>query len=177
MTGPYQVAIYISSLACLVLGFFIANAHLKFEIALIQQEDKLIRADLTELKKITKEVRDLEKKRETLKSKLEIIDTLKKRKIGPVRVLDDLNISVPEKSWLVEVRDKGGVLRIDGLALDNQTIADFVKKLEKSEYFVRVDLLEARQEEVRGVKMKKFVVSAKFSYGGSAIINDGGGNT
>lgn len=170
--GHFQIALFIFSVACLGMGFYTATAYISYQSEFVAQQDTLYRAQLSDLKKITKEVRGLEKKREMLKRKIEIIEALKSRKIGPVHVLDDLNIAVPEKSWLLEVRDKGGVLRIDGLALDNQTIADFIKRLEKSEYFIRVDLLEARQEEVRGVKMKRFAVSAKINYGGTTLLGE-----
>ncbi|MDZ4786090.1 MAG: PilN domain-containing protein [bacterium] len=172
--GNYQLALYFLSVVCLIFGFWCANSFLKYNLELIVQEDKLLRAQLMELKKVTKEVRDLEKKRETLKSKLEIIDSLKNRKIGPVKMLDDLNLSVPEKSWIVEMRDKDSVLRIDGMALDNQTIADLIKQLEKSNYFIRVDLLEARQEEWQGVKMKRFAISAQINYGGPTSVKEEG---
>jgi type IV pilus assembly protein PilN len=161
----FQVAIFALSLAIVIIFGWTYAAHLDYDIAYLKQSDSILRAHLSELKKQTKTVRDLEKKREVLRSKLAVIDDLKKRKVGPVKVLDQLNSAIPEKSWLLEVRDKGGVLRIDGLALDNQTIADFINQLEKSALFQRVDLLEARQEEVRGVKMKHFAVSAKITYG------------
>lgn len=161
----FQVAIFVLSLAVVIIFGWTYAAHLDYEIAYLKQSDSILRSHLTDLKKQTKTVRDLEKKREVLKNKLFVIDDLKNRKVGPVKVLDQLNSAIPEKSWLLEIRDKGGTLRIDGLALDNQTIADFIKQLEKSELFKRVDLLEARQEEVRGVKMKHFAVSAKITYG------------
>ncbi len=161
----FQVAIFCLSVSILIVLGWTYSAHLDYEVAYLRQSDGIIRAQLADLKKQTKTVRDLEKKREALRSKLSVIDDLKKRKVGPVKVLDQLNSAIPEKSWLLEVRDKGGTLRIDGLALDNQTIADFIKELEKSDLFKRVDLLEARQEDIRGVKMKHFAVSAKILYG------------
>ncbi len=172
--GPFQAALYLLTTACVIVGVFVANSHLNFDTELIAQEDKLLRAQLMELKTITKEVRGLEKKRETLKRKLEIIEDLKKKKIGPVRVLDDLSLAIPEKSWVLEMRDKESLLRVDGLALDNQTIADFIKQLEKSSYFIRVDLLEARQETWQGVKMKRFAISAKIDLGGESGSKAGG---
>jgi len=163
-SAHFQIAIFVLAIASTILFCWTYSGHLDYSLAYSKQADSILRNQLTELKKETKTVRDLEKKREALKAKLRVIEDLKARKIGPVRILDDLNSAIPEKSWLIEVKDKNGILRIDGIALDNQTIADFVKQLQKSPYFPRVDLLEARQEEVRGVKMKRFAISAKISY-------------
>jgi type IV pilus assembly protein PilN len=171
LSAHFQVAVFFLSLVSIIVICWTYTSFLDFNIAYIKQAELALREQLTELKKETRTVRDLEKKREVLKSKLGVIRELKARKIGPVKLLDDLGKSVPEKSWLLEIRDKGGVLRIDGLALDNVTIADFTKQLEKSIYFKRVDLLEVRQEEVRGVKMKRFSISAKISYSGATNEN------
>lgn len=169
LSAHFQVAIFFLSLASVIVICWTFTAFLDFNIAYVKQAEVALREQLAELKRETRTVRDLEKKREILKNKLGVIKDLKARKIGPVKLLDDLGKSIPEKSWLLEIRDKGGLLRIDGLALDNVTIADFTKQLEKSTYFKRVDLLEVRQEEVRGVKMKRFSISAKISYSGDSI--------
>ena len=118
------------------------------------------------LQETTKEVHDLEKKKKELADKTTVISVLKKSKMGPVRVLDDLNTALPDKSWIVDLKESGGLVRISGLALDNQTIAAFMKALEASEYFQKVDLGESRQDDREGVKIKSYTLQSKISYAG-----------
>lgn len=165
-----QLVLFGVSLVVIVLSFVIFSHNLGYDTQLLTREQEMLRDELVSLKETTREVRGLEKKRETLKRKIDIIQTLKKRKTGPVRVLDDFNISLPEKSWITELRENSSVLRIVGLALDNQTIADLMKELQSSPYFIKVDLVETRQVTWRNVKMKRFTLSAKVTYSGEGDI-------
>ncbi|RMD85622.1 MAG: hypothetical protein D6808_04875 [Candidatus Dadabacteria bacterium] len=162
----FQVAAFLLSLLSLFLAFYLASNSLAYKTKLYEAEKKIFSEQISSLRKVTKEVRDLEKKRDILKNKIEVIATLRKQKTGPVRILDDLNQALPSKSWLTGVSERGGVMSIVGLALDNQTIADFMKELEKSNFFLQVDLLEARQVSWNRVKMKKFTLSAVVDYAG-----------
>ena len=122
---------------------------------------------LVDLRKKTKVVENLEKKRDELNSKLSVIAELKQNKLGPVRILDDLNTALPGKAWISSVEEKGQGMEISGHALDNQTIALFMKDLEQSNYFKKVDLVETKQAENQGAKVKSFTLLADISYSGN----------
>jgi Tfp pilus assembly protein PilN len=57
---------------------------------------------------------------------------------------------------------------IDGIALDNKTVADFIDNLESlsklndptSQMYEKVRLNKLQQEEIRSLNMKKFEISA-----------------
>ena len=70
---------------------------------------------------------------------------MRKSKIGPVRVLDELNIAVPSQVWLRQLEEKGNIARIKGRALGNDAIAQFMRNLDNSDYFDSVDLVESQQ--------------------------------
>lgn len=118
-------------------------------------------ARLAKLETQTKQVDDLEKKRNLLKEKLTTIATLKIKKHGPVHVLDDLNNAIPEKAWITELRDKNGQLEISGVALDNQTIAQFMANLGNFGSFDRdkVDLVQSFEFQQDNVKLKQFTLA------------------
>ncbi|HVM94913.1 MAG TPA: PilN domain-containing protein [Candidatus Acidoferrales bacterium] len=135
-----------------------------------------LQAQVAKLESQAKEVKDLDKKRTDLKAKLKIIDDLKRKRVGPVRILEDLGSASPEKLWLVEFSDIGGNATITGMALDNQTIAEFMRSLQSSKYFYDVDLVETAQTESvhaavpanpqpgGGSSFKKFIVKARLDY-------------
>jgi type IV pilus assembly protein PilN len=132
----------------------------------MNSEAAKLERQLAALQETTKEVRELDKKRTELNDKLVVIATLKRNKAGPVRVMDDLNMSLPERAWLTEFREGAGTLRMIGTALDNQTIATYMKDLQASDYFTAVDLVETKQIESKGVKIKNFTLDAKITYTG-----------
>lgn len=122
-----------------------------------------------------REVRDLERKRIELNAKLQVIEDLKHRRVGPVRVLEDLGGATPQKLWLVNFTEVGAQATITGMGLDNQTIAMFMRQLQTSKYFYDVDLVETAQSEPqRGAPgsdttaaFKKFIIKAKLDYLGA----------
>lgn len=163
-----QVGLYLGSI---VIGAVICALMYRSSATEVEQltreTDELSRT-LTQLQETTTEVRNLESKRAELNSKLAVIATLKRSKAGPVRVLDDLNSALPERSWLQEIREVGGKLRLTGLALDNQTIAAFMKDLETSDFFDGIELVETRQHEREGVKISSFTLDTSVRYAGAA---------
>lgn len=135
-----------------------------------ESQVSLLEAQLAKLKVVTNEVRELSSKKQSLNEKIAVMAALRKKKAGPVRVMDDLNLSVPDKSWISDIKEaEGGMLKISGFALDNQTIAGFMKSLEASDYFSNVDLVETKQALVKGVGIKEFILQSKINYLGKLI--------
>jgi type IV pilus assembly protein PilN len=144
------------------------------KIARLDGEMDQLQAEVAKLETQTKEVKELDKKRADLKAKLKIIEDLKLKRVGPVRILEDLGTAAPEKLWLVDFADVAGAATITGMALDNQTIAEFMRSLQGSKYFYEVDLVETSQSEPArslvpnvlpsGAAFKKFIVKARLDY-------------
>jgi len=165
-TAIYWLIGYLASLLVCGLVLFLLNSSIVSSIKELRNRAETLDAQLAKLKIVTKEVRNLETKKEELRDKLAVIAVLKRNKTGPVRVMDDLNLALPERAWLTNVKEKDGLLRIQGMALDNQTIAAFMKGLEGSEYFSDVDLVETKQVEWKKARIKEFILQTKVNYAG-----------
>jgi len=98
-----------------------------------------------------------------LQEKLNVINTLRKEKGTPAKVLDELSIDKPDKIQLESVKKVGTKLGIDGIALDDETIANFMTNLRKSKLFRNVDLIVSQQVEVSKIKLKKFSLSCEIT--------------
>ncbi|MBI2090629.1 MAG: PilN domain-containing protein [Deltaproteobacteria bacterium] len=123
-----------------------------------------LRQELGALDAKAKGVGEMEKKVADLKDKLKVIDTLNKKKTGPVRVMESLSAAMPARLWLTQFREASGNATIDGLAVDNQTIAEFMKALANSVYFNNVELVETAQTELEGVPLKRFSLNSRIIY-------------
>jgi type IV pilus assembly protein PilN len=156
------------AIAC-VLALIIVIAELMSRRRLNEAEHttEMYKTQLAELDRKHKEAMRLEKRRDELRAKLKTIDVLERQRTGPVRVLEDLSDSTPEKLWLTEMREAGGSVSLLGRGLDNQTIAVFMEKLEESPYFNQVDLVETKQVEDGKAKLKEFSIRASVLYAGS----------
>jgi type IV pilus assembly protein PilN len=127
------------------------------ELAATRQEIAAMEAE-------AKEVTELQKKVGDLKQKVKVIEDLRKKKVGPVRVMETLSAATPPRLWLTEFKETSGNLSMNGIAVDNQTVADFLKALSGSEYFKNVELVETSQTEQDKLLLKKFAVRSRLVY-------------
>jgi type IV pilus assembly protein PilN len=156
--------------AVALVGVLLA-AELTSRIRLVPIRSQMARltTEVAALEEKTKELNALEAQRGELEEKLKTIATLEARKVGPVQVLANLGDAAPDALWLLEFTESGGLGTVSGLALDNQTIATFMRNLGSSPYFSNVDLVEATQSEQDGVPLKRFIVNARLSYTGKPL--------
>jgi type IV pilus assembly protein PilN len=120
------------------------------------------RAEITKYKSLTTEVNKAKEEQKMLQNRLDIIDSLRKDKARAAKVLDELSINKLEKMQLESLKKEGSKLGIEGIALDDETIANFMTNLRKSKLFKNVDLIVSEQVEQSKIKMKKFILSCEI---------------
>ena len=134
---------YVASVVGLAVLFIILQTSVASEVASVRDEVETLTSKLSDLKRVTQEVRDLEKEKQELDNITATVARLKLSQVGPVRVMDDLNVAVPTRGWMHEVDEKAGVMRITGLTLNDHDVVKFMKSLETSNFFESVDLVES----------------------------------
>ena len=133
------------------------------EVEILVKRKGFLEVQATKLREKTKLVDMLEKNKKILAEKLMTIAKLKAKKQGPVRVLDDLTRIIPERAWFTGVEQKGEQIEFKGIALDNQTVAQFMDNLKRSKYFHGEDLRVSKQYVRDGVKLQQFHVLARLT--------------
>ena len=132
-----------------------------------EKEDTLVQISNTKkeinyYKSLTTEVDKAKEAQKTLQDKLNIINSLRKEKASPAKVLEELSMGKPEKIQLESLKKEGARLGIEGIALDDETIANFMTNLRKSKLFRNVDLIVSEQIEQSKIKLKKFILSCEI---------------
>jgi type IV pilus assembly protein PilN len=162
-TTRQQVSIFILTI-CLVLvilgGIQFYQYRQKKEL---RENIEYVQKELKELEKKVGEVERYKEAKKELETKLQIIDQLQKGKMLVLHLLDGLGETIPEKMWLEELGFKGGKLSLEGYAVDNETIAAFMKQLERTKSFRTVELVLTEKKEVEGVGMKHFSLVAALA--------------
>ncbi len=141
------------------------------QVSDMSAKNKQLEDDIANLKSIVARVDEIDTLKQELQRKLDVIGQLKSNKTGPVHMLDELSNATPEKLTLSELQENGGRLTLEGYAVNNEIISQFLSNLEQSEWFDEVFLIEIDQDEKNGHKIKQFSVTARL-----VVPNGGGGD-
>ena len=88
--------------------------------------------ELALYKKKNDEINEIRKKLKDLEMRQNVIEDLEKQRFEPVHIMEELTDKiVPERMWLTRLNIGGNQMDIDGIALDNKTVADFIDNLER----------------------------------------------
>ncbi|MBI4746422.1 MAG: PilN domain-containing protein [Deltaproteobacteria bacterium] len=155
-----SVAVMSLFLVLIALGYF--HFRIVKDIAEATAKIAFTEGELQKTKSQIGEVSRFKEAKKVLEDKLGVIATLKKGKAGPVKMLDELSRVTPEKLWLVSFKEHGGGINIEGTAISNEVIAQFMTELEKSSSFKDIELVVTEQTEQAGLKLKKFSLTGKL---------------
>jgi type IV pilus assembly protein PilN len=155
--------VLILSMVILFVILFFLQWRINREIGDMSAKISDTKKEIAHFKALTADVNKAKEDQKTLQDKLNIINTLRKEKACPVRVLDEVSIQKPEKLHLESLKKEGSKVGIEGIALDDETIANFMTNLRKSKLFKNVDLIVSEQSELSKIKIKKFTLSCEIT--------------
>lgn len=155
--------VLILSMVILFVILFFLQWRINREIGDTTAKISDTKKEIAHFKALTADVNKAKEDQKTLQDKLNIINTLRKEKASPVRVLDEVSIQKPEKLHLESLKKEGSKVGIEGIALDDETIANFMTNLRKSKLFKNVDLIVSEQSELSKIKIKKFTLSCEIT--------------
>jgi Tfp pilus assembly protein PilN len=95
--------------------------------------------------------RYMERQREAdnYKRRVDVIDQLRAAQAGPVNLLNTVGQTVnnTEAVWLNSMKDQGGSVDIDGMALSADAVASLISNLQKTGYFTNIEIKETYQDD------------------------------
>lgn len=161
-----EMFLYLLSVLCLLIVITYMQVSISNKISSLNSRVSSLKREIVKYEKIKVQLAWLKEQSATLDKRLRVVETLQQGRIGPVHVLDEIATNLPEKRlWLnsLSLRDHGTLLALEGIALDNETIADFMRRLDSSPYFEGTDLIASEQQVVDGIKLKRFNIQSRIS--------------
>jgi len=154
-----QLFIWLASLGGLLLLMALFHIHMLMSVSGLETKVNAAQVKLDALTKITGDLEKFKSDKEMLEKKIGIIENLEKDRSYPVHIMDELASRIsPEREWLTTVAKKENNLRVEGVAVNNPAIAQFMKRLEESPYIKTVDLISSKQTVISGAKLMEFVL-------------------
>jgi type IV pilus assembly protein PilN len=125
-------------------------------IRTLQQDIVKANADIERLKKEIGEVERFKLRKAELQKKVDIISSLQTDRKGPVKLFEALSAAIPERCWIDRLDIQGDRVSLSGMALNNNTVANFMTALGQTGRFRDVSLGSADQAVAAGVKLVRF---------------------
>jgi type IV pilus assembly protein PilN len=108
---------------------------LKSKRAELKEIERQRTVERDELQPFIDKVEELEAKRALLKRKVDVINDLKNKQHGPVRILDEVSRALPELVWLTQLKLSGNAITLTGEAMDENAVANYYSNLDASPFF------------------------------------------
>ena len=122
--------------------------------------------ETTRLHSVIQQVQQFEQRKAQLQQRVVLIEQLRKGQTGPVHMLDQISRALPPMLWLIELKQAGDDVQIDGRCTNQTGVAEFISNLEASGYFKRsIDIISTTAEpssQAGGGELIRFTLKATF---------------
>ena len=159
-----QVSIFLLSFILIIIAVFYYNSWLGNRIEKLQARNQDTKKQIAKYDKINKEIDQIKKTLNNLKKKIQVIETLDGDRKNAVNLLESMTeLIIEERMWFTRLDVKGNSITVGGIALDERTIADFMKNLETKGGFTNVALKSIQRKTVTGksLNLKSFNLSMR----------------
>jgi len=147
---------YLTLLAVVLIGFWMLGS----QVQNLKKEKGALESQTREALSLQKEIKELKDKREMSQNRLTILQNLEKNRHGPVTLMEYLSTTLPvNQLWLTSLKENGPEIRIDGMVLSNEILAEYMKRLEVFPMISQVDLVQSIQAVYKGLKIKQFTLT------------------
>ncbi|XGC81563.1 PilN domain-containing protein [Bdellovibrio bacteriovorus] len=105
------------------------------------------------------EIKKFKEDEALIEARISALEKIAKDRQREIRVLDLLQTVIPEKAWLTRVQVNPDKVNVQGLALSDFEVSQFLEALTKSVFLMDVNLVSSSEITQDGVVLKKFEIS------------------
>jgi type IV pilus assembly protein PilN len=165
-----QLSLFGVSLVCLLVAIGVFWFYQTNIVSALANEITSLNQEKQSYNQILAQIAKLEQDKKLIENKIGVINELQKTKAITVRVLDEIAKSTPSKRiWLTSLNQNGMGVKLAGMALDNQTIANYMETLKTSEYITDVNLINTSLAAFAGRNLKSFSLSLSLVLPGTNV--------
>jgi type IV pilus assembly protein PilN len=161
--GRQQVVLFVLLLVLAGIGNYFWYNRVASELGALDKQIAATRIEIAQLEKTIGEVKSIKEDKKALEDKLKILDSLKKGRTGPVKVMDELATIIPQKVWITDYSEQNGGVTMTGFAANYEELSTFSKKLKASTHFTNITIKGAKQTSVEGTVSWVITCNANYS--------------
>lgn len=127
----------------LALGYTALNEMISRQ----QSRNEFLKAENAKLDRQIKDIASLKSEIEALRARQAAVESLQSDRNLPVHLFDDLTRDTPAGVQLTQIRQEGSTVLIQGIALSQERVADFLRNLNRADgWLEKPELIEIRSQ-------------------------------
>jgi type IV pilus assembly protein PilN len=136
----------------------VLNLIMSGQISAQSRKNDLLKAEIQSLDKQITEILDLETKRERMKSRMEIIQTLQRSRPEVVHLFDQLVRTLPDGVFLTSVKQNEKRLELTGMAQSSTRVSAFMRNIDASDWMddPELEVVETKKDSALGSEFTLF---------------------
>jgi len=136
--------------------------YLRHEHAAVNVKIEAANVELTRLKNVAALVDRATARKTELAERIALIDRLRQTMRAPVSLLETVSRSLPDGLWLLEMKQGGTAVQLEGRATSLTAVTDFAELMQNSGLFQRpVEIVTTSTEVVDEAQVIRFIVKAE----------------
>ena len=130
-------------------------------ISVQESRNTRLTAEITLLEKSIEEIDGLERQKERLLARMEIIDRLQKSRPEVVHLFDELVRQLPEGVYLTGMKQTGARIEIRGIAQSSTRVSALMRQIDASEWLTDPEVERVETTDIGSSRQAEFVVYLK----------------
>ena len=155
-----QLSVFALTFIFFIIAAVAWNMRLGAKINDLNTEVENTKKEVAKYRKITEKIKRIKQQLQVLEKKTQVINMLQRNRFEPVKLLDTMSDKViAKRMWFTGFQNIGRKVQINGIALDNRTVADFMTRLEGTGMFASVRLQKIQKQVVKKSDLKNFQIT------------------
>ena len=163
--GVAAAGAVVAAVAVVVATIFVYSQMISGQEA----RNKRLTDEIVELEKSITEIDDLERQKERLLARMEIIEQLQKSRPEIVHLFDELTRQLPEGVYLTGMKQTGSQVEIRGVAQSSTRVSALMRQIDASEWMSDPEVERVETTQSGASRQAEFVVYLKQVSKGSEM--------
>lgn len=146
---------------CVILGCLIAFSIFQLKsnsLSALEKEKSFIESQITLMEGTKKEIDSINNEKKLIIDQINVIQNLQKERPILVYSLDELVMSIPNNVYLTNFSRVDNIASFQGVALSNEDVGIFIKKLNETETFENPKIID-----IKTLQKEGFLDSVQFN--------------
>ncbi|HRD65122.1 MAG TPA: PilN domain-containing protein [Candidatus Competibacter sp.] len=152
---------------------FLVYTEIANRIEYQQERNNYLRGEIARLKKAAEELQELQKTKNRLVERLNVIQKLQTSRPGMVRMLDELVRLIPQDIYLTGFKTVSNQVTLSGIARSDNVISDFMRSIRDANLFGEPALQVIETKNVGSVQARVFELIVPLKLEGNQAGSEG----